>query len=249
MHSSRTALRRFAPRALAAALSLTLAASAFAFADDDARRAILDLRETVRQLQSELDTVRSAQVQLSGEISSLREQNRQLTGKVEELTNSIAVERRNNRTLFESVDKRLGVFEPQMVVIDGKSVQVEAEEKTAYDAAVLLLQDGKFGEAEKAFKAFNAKWTKSPYRPDALFWWGTCAFGAEHYKTAISTQNQLLREFPKSARAADAMMLVASSQAASGNVNAAKSTLAKIVRAYPGTDVARDAQARLKDMK
>lgn len=53
MHSSRTALRRFAPRALAAALSLTLAASAFAFADDDARRAILDLRETVRQLQSE----------------------------------------------------------------------------------------------------------------------------------------------------------------------------------------------------
>ena len=34
-----------------------------------------------------------------------------------------------------------------------------------------------------------------------------------------------------------------------GNVNAAKSTLAKIVRAYPGTDVARDAQTRLKDMK
>lgn len=239
-------------RSAAAVLTLALAlgaADASAFADDDARRAILDLRETVRQLQTELATVRNAQVQLSGDIGSLREQNRQLTGQVEELTNSLAVEKRNARTLYESVDRRIGVFEPQSVVIDGQTVQVDAEEKSAYDAALLLLQDGKFARAEKAFQDFSARWPKSPYRPDALFWWGTSAFGAEHYKTAISTQNRLLKEFPKSSRAPDAMMLVASSQAAGGNVTAARSTLTKVVRTYPKSDAAKEAAARLKELQ
>ena len=85
------------------------------------------------------------------------------------------------------------------------------------------------------------------YRMDALFWWGTSAFGAEHYKTAISTQNQLLREFSKGARAADAMMLVASAQAASGSITAAKQTLQKIVKTYPDTEVAKDAAQRIRE--
>ena len=240
------------PSRSAAVLALVLAlgvADASAFADDDARRAILDLRETVRQLQTELATVRNAQVQLSDDIGSLREQNRQLTGQVEELTNSLAVEKRNARTLYESVDRRIGVFEPQSVVIDGRTVQVDSEEKGAYDAALLFFQDGKFTQAEKAFQDFSARWPKSPYRPDALFWWGTSAFGAEHYKTAISTQNRLLKEFPKSSRAPDAMMLVASSQAAGGNITATKSTLTKVVRTYPKSDAAKEAASRLKELQ
>lgn len=45
-----------------------------------------------------------------------------------------------------------------------------------------LLQTGKYGDAEKAFKDFNDNFKKSPYRMDALFWWGTSAFANEHYK-------------------------------------------------------------------
>lgn len=233
-------------RLVTAAAALSIAGSAFAFADDDARRAILELRETVKQLQNDVDVGRSTQVQLADEINALKERNRQLTGKVEELTNALAVEKRSARTLYESIDKRIGVFEPQTVVVDGQSVQVSPEEKKAFDAAVAELQEGKFLAAEKSFKAFCADYPKSPYRADALFWWGTSAFGAEHYKTAISSQNQLLKDYPKSSRAPDAMMLVASSQAASGSVTAARSTLNKIIRSYPGSEVAKDAQARLK---
>lgn len=153
-----------------------------------------------------------------------------MTGRIEELVNAQNQEKRNARTQYETLDKRLAVFEPQVVVIDGQSIEVSAEEKKAYDTAVALLQTGKYGDAEKAFKDFNDNFKKSPYRMDALFWWGTSAFANEHYKTAISSQNQLLREFSKGARAADAMMLVASSQAASGSINAAKATLQKSSR-------------------
>ena len=74
------------------ALAATLAAaanSALAFADDEARRAILDLREEVKTLKADLNITRNAQMQLSSEINALKEQNRQLTGRVEELTNAL----------------------------------------------------------------------------------------------------------------------------------------------------------------
>ena len=212
--------------------ALSAACSVQAFADDDARRAILELRESIKTLQTDLEANRNAQIQLSTEINNLKELNQ---------------EKRNARTQYETLDKRLAVFEPQVVVIDGQSIEVSAEEKKAYDTAVALLQTGKYGDAEKAFKDFNDNFKKSPYRMDALFWWGTSAFANEHYKTAISSQNQLLREFSKGARAADAMMLVASSQAASGSINAAKATLQKIIKTYPKTDVAKEAAQRIRE--
>ena len=44
------------------------------------------------------------------------------------------------------------------------------------------------------------------------------------------------------------MMLVASSQAASGSITAARNTLNKIIRTYPKTEVAKEASQRLKDL-
>lgn len=230
------------------ALATTLAAaanSALAFADDEARRAILDLREEVKTLKADLNITRNAQMQLSSEINALKEQNRQLTGRVEELTNALAVEKRSTRELFGSIDSRVSAFEPVMVVLNGESVQVQPQEKAEYDAAVLLFQDGKFKEAAVKFSRFAEKWPESPYRPDALFWWGSSAFGAEQYKTVISSQNSLLKAYPKHPRAADAMLLVGSAQAASGNPKAAAATYRKVIKTYPKSDAAVTAKQRL----
>ena len=101
----------------------------------------------------------------------------------------------------------------------------------------------------RGFRSFVKDWPQSPYRPDALYWLGSSAFAAEQYKTAISTQNQLLREYPKSVLAPDAMLLVASSQAASGSVNAAKATLRKVIKQYPKTSSAETAQKRLDEIQ
>ena len=43
------------------------------------------------------------------------------------------------------------------------------------------------------------------------------------------------------------MMLVASSKAASGHINAAKATLQKIIKTYPKTDVAKEAAQRIRE--
>lgn len=51
-------------RTVAALAALSMAGSAFAFADDDARRAILELRETIKTMQADLSVSKNAQMQL-----------------------------------------------------------------------------------------------------------------------------------------------------------------------------------------
>ena len=62
-------------------------------------------------------------------------------------------------------------------------------------------------------------------------------------------QNQLIRLYPKHPRVPDAMISVASCQAALGNVKAAAATLNKVVRQFPDSDASKTAKERLKALK
>ena len=91
--------------ALAAALFMMgAAAPAHAlFGDDEARMAILDLRQR-------MDALQNAQMQLVTQIEQLREQNAQLTGRLEELANDLTRQQQSSRDLFSSLDARLADF-------------------------------------------------------------------------------------------------------------------------------------------
>ena len=75
------------------------------FGDDEARKAILDLREKVEAAQN-------AQLMLQSQIEALREQNARLTGRIEELANQLTLEQRSNRDLYADLDKRMAELEP-----------------------------------------------------------------------------------------------------------------------------------------
>lgn len=231
---------------LGATLAGLLVGQAYAFADDEARRAILDLREQVKDLQQQLDIQQQAQLNFANHVSALQEQNRRLTGRIEELTNALQKEQKSSRDLFQDVDKRLGKFEPQEVEIDGLKVTVQPEEKNAYDAANDALAQQNYKQAYKLFSDFNRTWKQSPYRADALYWQAASSFALEDYKNTIYLQNQLIREFPNNSRVPDAMLSVGSAQASLGNVRAASSTFNKIIKLYPKSEAAKSAKSRLK---
>ena len=76
---------KFLMTAAAAVVMVTASSPSWAlFGDDEARKAILELREKTQTLQN-------AQMQLVGQIEALREQNAQLTGRVEKLTNELTL--------------------------------------------------------------------------------------------------------------------------------------------------------------
>lgn len=223
--------------------------TSWAFADDDARKAILDLRKEVRALQEQLETQSRAQMQLVTQLNRLTEQNRTLTGRIEEIANSIHVEQRSSRELYTKLDDRLMALEPVSVEIDGVTLTVDAREKAEFDAAVAKLREADFKGAVADLKTFVEHYPRSPYKAEALFWWGSASFALEQYKTTMTVQNRLLRECPKSSRAPDAMLSVGSAQAALGNVKAASATFEKVIKNYPNGDAAKEAKARLASMK
>jgi len=114
---------------------------------------------------------------------------------------------------------------------------------------VAVLQSGDYKKAETLFGQFTTKWSRSVYRPDALFWLGSSQYAGEKYKSAFDTQNRLIRSYPKHPRVPDAMLSVAASQAALGNLQAARNTLKKIQTQFPKTEASKEAEARLKTLR
>ena len=86
------------------------------FGDDEARKAILDLREKVEAAQN-------AQLMLQSQIEALREQNAGLTGRIEELANQLTLEQRSNRDLYADLDKRMAELEPADIEVDGRTIR------------------------------------------------------------------------------------------------------------------------------
>ncbi len=106
-------------RTLAAAFALIVAFPAHAqlFSDDDARKAILELRQrTEHAVQSELgarlDTAQRNQLDLANQNETLRQEIARLRGQVETLTNEVATLQKRNRDLYTDLDARLKKFEP-----------------------------------------------------------------------------------------------------------------------------------------
>jgi tol-pal system protein YbgF len=236
---------------LAAFAYLPLHASAGVFDDDEARKAILDLRSKVEALSqsvnaridtkadksSTLDLVNQNEVTLQ-EISKLR-------GQIEVLANELANAQKRQKDFYVDLDARLRKLEPRQVTIDGKAAQVDPTEQKDYDAAMLLFKAGDYKAAAGALDAFVRRYPESGYAANAQYWLGNAFYAQRDCKSAIAAQQVVLKAYPDSPKAADAMLNIASCQTELKD-KAAKKTLQDLIKTYPDTPAAETAKERLK---
>ena len=224
----------------AALICLGSSNSAWAlFSDDEARKAILDLRKTLA----------TTQLELQGQIEKLKADNAELRGKIEDLEKQSEDINSSQKTYYQDLDNRLGNFEPRSITIEGVSGIVQPEEKKAYDDALKAFQAGSLKKADESFTAFAAKYPKSPYLPLALYWSGNSKYAYKAYAGAISQLQRLIKNYPDHPRVPAAMVTLGNSQLESGNKTAARKTFAEIVSKYPDTEAAKDAQQLLATTK
>ncbi|CAM3659002.1 tol-pal system protein YbgF [Polynucleobacter brandtiae] len=217
----------------AAAVCLSLSSNAWAlFADDDARKAILDLRKTLA----------TTQLDLQNQIEKLKADNAELRGKVENLEKQGEDITSSQKTYYQDLDNRLGNFEPRTETIEGVTGTVQPGEKKAYDEALNYFQAGSLKKADDSFSAFVNRYPKSPYLPLALFWTGNSKYANKDYTGAIAQLQSLIKRFPNHPRIPAAMITLANAQLESGNKTAAKKTANDIISKYPDTDAAKNAQ-------
>ncbi len=276
-------LRYFLPTCRPALFSLALCFSATAYAglfdDDEARKAILDLRgrveavnktisarldalsqrfDELNQRLDRLEATQRGQLELQGQIETLKRELAEMRGKVEVQTNELArtqVLQRDIANTLESrvsaIDNRVKKVEPTIVTvsIDERSFNVDQEEKRRFDAALALLRNSDFRAASVAFAQFQAQYPESPYTANALYWNATSLFGLKDYRAALSANERFLARFADHPRAGEAALNIAFSHIELNDRVNGRKSLETVIDKYPNTDSARLAKERLVTLR
>lgn len=245
-----------------ALLALTLSCAfvstghAALFEDDEARRAILELRQRVDVLQQvnqrsgdDNSQVRRSLLDLQTQIETLRMEHAKLRGQNEQLLRDVADLQRRQKDIAQGVDERLRQFEPVKVTVDGLEFQADADEKRDFEAALAVFRAGKFADAKTAFAGFVRQYPRSGYLPSARFWLGNAQYAAREYKEAIGNFKMLLSEAPGHARAPEAALSIANCQIELKETRTARKTLEDLLRDYPQSEAAVAAKERLSRLK
>jgi tol-pal system protein YbgF len=243
-----------------AAAACSWPAQAQLFADDDARKAILDLRsrlaaseEQARARQAEnneqLQTLRRSLLDLNSQLEALRAETARLRGSNEQLARDVSELQRRQRDVAQAVDERLRKVEPQKVSLDGREFSADPEEKRQYEEAISLLRAGDFDKASQAFIAFQARWPGSGYGASARYWQGNALYGKRDYREAIVAFRAFLARAPDNARAGEALLAIANSQAEMKDKAGARKTLEELLKTYPASEAAVAGKERLAALK
>ena len=248
-------------------------ASAGLFDDEEARRAILDLRQRVEALKqdktdksdkSETDRKLTEEVQratedsaqlrrsildLQNQLESTRADVAKLRGQNEQLARDLSEFQRRQKDVDSGLDERVRKFEPIGVTVDGKTFQADPSEKRDYDVNLALFRKGDFGAATNGFVDFLNRNPQTGYRASALFWLGNAQYASKDCKSAVVNFRSLISLAPDHVHVPEAMLTIANCQMESKETKGARKTLEELVAAFPTTDAANAAKDRLSRMK
>ena len=256
-----------ATRAAAAALML-LAASAQAqlFPDNEARKAILELRATDEQtakrladlvaankaLQDQVQQLmplRTSLLDLNNQLEALRAELARMRGANEQLARDVSELQRQQKDMVQGVNDRIRKLEPQKVAVDGKEFLADADEKRQYDEAFAFIRSGDYVGAATALSVFNRRYPLSGYLDSVRFWLGNAQYGKREYKEAIATFRTFAAEAPGHSRVPEALLAVANCQAEMKDSKGARVTLADLLKRYPQSEAAQAGKERLAALK
>ena len=226
---------------------------AFAIFDDtEARKAIVELRQQVKQLEERITRMESANQGQLTMVQSLSDKDREiarLRGDLEVANNNIRKLQEDNKLLYTNLDERLKKFEPKSVQLDGQEVSVPPEQFSEYQAGLDHFKAGNYKDAAAQFQQFLDKHKQSKLEPQVRYFLGSTQFAQGEYKTALITQRDLAKDFPDSPRAPDALLSMASSQLELKSIPGAKKTLGELIAKYPDSPAAESAKSRLAALK
>jgi len=243
---------------------LTAQAGAGLFDDEEARRAILDLRQKVETLRKDTDQrisdeskrqvdeingLRRNLLDLQSQLDANAAETAKLRGLNEQLARDLAQEQRRHSDAAKALDERLRNLEPVKVSFEGIEFSAEPAEKRSFEAALASFRKGDFDVAQRLFGDFLLRYAQSGYASASMFWLANAQFVGKDFKSSMAAFQKLLAQDPGYARAPEALLALANCQLELKDAKAARKTLEDLVATYPrseAADAARDRLARLK---
>lgn len=261
-------------RPAAWALLLALAAPlahAGLFDDDEARKAILDLRqrqeqgdaklrsamaENQAQLMEQISQLRRSLLDLNNQLETMRAEMARMRGQDEQLQRDVAELQRvqselqkAQKDVQQGVEDRIRKLEPVKVSVDGREFLVDPEERRQYEDAMALLRKSEFAAASAAFTSFAKRYPTSGYTPSLLFWRGNAQYAMREYREAIVSFRALLSASPDHVRAPESLLAIANCQMELKDNKGARRTIDELVKAYPKSEAAQAGKERLASLR
>jgi tol-pal system protein YbgF len=257
-------------RAAAAALVLggvVGVAHAGLFDDEEARKAIVDLRSRVTavedagklraaelatanaQLVEQITALRRSLLDLNNQIEAMRGELAKLRGSDEQMMRELAEVQKRQKDMSQTLDDRVRKLEPVKVVIDGREALVEPEEKRAYEEAIAAIRAGSFDKSVTLLANFQRRYVGSAYTDATRFWLGNALYGKRDYKEAIVAFRSFVNGAAEHPRAPEALLALANSQAEMKDAKGARKTIEELLKAYPQSEAAQAGKERLASIK
>jgi tol-pal system protein YbgF len=126
---------------------------------------------------------------------------------------------------------------------------VEQDEKKGYEDAIAAIRTGDFDKSVNLLGNFQRRYAASPYIDSARFWLGNALYGKRDYKEAINAFRTFVTGAPEHARAAEALLALANSQAEMKDGKGARKTIEELIKAYPDSEAAQAGKERLASIK
>ncbi|MBC7955665.1 MAG: tol-pal system protein YbgF [Cytophagales bacterium] len=253
------------PAAWLLALALAApAAQAGLFDDDEARKAILDMRqrqeqsearvkaaqaENTAQLLEQINQLKRSLLDLNNQLEVMRTEMAKLRGQDEQLTRDVVELQRLQKDAQQGVEDRIRKLEPQKVSVDGKEILVDPEERRQFEEGMAVLRKGDFSAAASALAGFNRRYPASGYKASSLFWLGNAQYGMRDYKEAMVSFRSLVTTAPDHPRAPESLLAVVNCQMELKDTKGARRTLDELLKTYPKSEAAQAGKERLASIK
>lgn len=254
---------------VAAAVALFAAGGAHAglFDDDEARKAILDLRNRLTAIEDankarttelassnaalteQIAALRRSLLDLNSQLEAMRGDMAKLRGNDEQMLRDLAEVQRKQKDVGSALDDRLRKLEPVKVSIEGREALVDPDEKRAYDDALAAIRGGDFDKSVSMLSAFQRRYPGSAYSDMSRFWLGNALYGKRDYKEAIAAFRSFVASAPDHPRAPEALLALANSQAEMKDPRGARKTIEELMKAYPQSEAAQAGKERLASIR
>lgn len=225
------------------------------FDDEEARKAIIDTRARIENLQRDIGGRLDAKADKNG-ILDLANQNEQLRldvaklrGQIEVLTNELANSQQRQKDFYVDLDARLRRVEPQKMTVDGREASVDQNEQKTYEAALAQFKAADYKNSTISFGDFIRRYPQSSYAASAQYWLGNAYYAQRDYRNAIAAQQSVVKNYPDSTKAPDALLNIASSYVELKDKASARRALETVLSQYPDAPAAGTAKDRLASLR
>ena len=226
------------------------------FEDEDARRAILELRQQRTQdgdaltaklaaLNAQIDVLKRSLLDMNAQIELVRSDLAKERGQNEVLARDLADVQRRQKDLQQAFEEKSRKLEPVSVSLDGKSFKAEPDEKRIFEDNLARLRSQDFVGAAASINGFLVRYPATGYRESALYWLGNAYYGASQFGDAIGAFKQLITLAPDHARSSEALLSIANCYSELKDAKQLRKTLEDVIKQYPQSEAAQAAKDRL----